>query len=78
MASLGTALTAEHATLLERLGAQSLVLLFDRDEAGLKATLSGLDQVLGAKFRVRATSVPSGKDPADTLLAGTPNCCGRP
>ncbi len=70
VASLGTALTAEHATLLERLGAQSIVLLFDRDEAGLKATLSGLDQVLGAKFRVRATSVPSGKDPADALLAG--------
>ncbi|WP_221089530.1 DNA primase [Deinococcus aquaedulcis] len=70
VASLGTALTAEHAALLERLGAQSLVLLFDRDEAGLKATLSGLDQVVGAKFRVRATSVPSGKDPADTLLAG--------
>ncbi|MFC4638624.1 DNA primase [Deinococcus hohokamensis] len=70
VASLGTALTAEHATLLERLGAQKLTLMFDRDEAGLKATLSGLDQVLGAKFRVRATSVPSGKDPADALLAG--------
>lgn len=70
VASLGTALTAEHATLLERLGAQRLTLMFDRDEAGLKATLSGLDQVLGAKFRVRATSVPSGKDPADALLAG--------
>ncbi|GAA5534923.1 DNA primase [Deinococcus aluminii] len=70
VASLGTALTAEHAALLERLGAQSIALMFDRDEAGLKATLSGLDQVLGAKFRVRATSVPSGKDPADALLAG--------
>ncbi|WP_051935512.1 DNA primase [Deinococcus sp. YIM 77859] len=70
VASLGTALTAEHAALLERLGVGSLVLMFDRDEAGLKATLSGLDQVLGAKFRVRATSVPSGKDPADALLAG--------
>lgn len=70
VASLGTALTAEHATLLERLGAQKLIMMFDRDEAGLKATLSGLDQVLGAKFRVRATSVPSGKDPADALLAG--------
>ena len=70
VASLGTALTAEHATLLERLGAQKLTMMFDRDEAGLKATLSGLDQVLGAKFRVRATSVPSGKDPADALLAG--------
>ncbi len=70
VASLGTALTAEHATLLERLGARSISLMFDRDEAGLKAMLSGLDQVLGAKFRVRATSVPSGKDPADALLAG--------
>ncbi|MDO4246501.1 MAG: DNA primase [Deinococcus sp.] len=70
VASLGTALTAEHATLLERLGAQSIVLMFDQDAAGLKATLAGLDQVIGAKFRVRATSVPSGKDPADALLAG--------
>ncbi|GGL67423.1 DNA primase [Deinococcus aerolatus] len=70
VASLGTALTAEHATLLERLGARSISLMFDHDEAGLKAMLRGLDQVLGAKFRVRATSVPSGKDPADALLAG--------
>ncbi|WP_339093835.1 DNA primase [Deinococcus sp. VB343] len=70
VASLGTALTAEHATLLERLGAQSIVLMFDQDAAGLKATLAGLDQVIGARFRVRATSVPSGKDPADALLAG--------
>ncbi|KEF33322.1 DNA primase [Deinococcus sp. RL] len=70
VASLGTALTAEHAALLERLGVTSLALMFDRDEAGLKATLSGLDQVVGAKFRVRATSVPSGKDPADALFAG--------
>ncbi|MFC6591645.1 DNA primase [Deinococcus lacus] len=70
VASLGTALTAEHAALLERLGARELVLMFDQDEAGLKATLSGLDQVVGARFRVRATSVPSGKDPADALQAG--------
>lgn len=70
VASLGTALTAEHATLLERLGAQSIVLMFDQDGAGLKATLAGLDQTIGARFRVRATSVPSGKDPADALLAG--------
>ena len=70
VASLGTALTAEHAQLLERLGAQSLVLLFDSDQAGLKATLAGLDQVLGSKFRVRATSAPGGKDPADVLQAG--------
>ena len=70
VATLGTALTAEHATLLSRLGVAGLSLMFDRDEAGLKATLSGLDQVLGAKFRVRATSVPNGKDPADAIMSG--------
>lgn len=70
VATLGTALTAEHATLLARLGVSGLSLMFDRDEAGLKATLSGLDQVLGAKFRVRATSVPNGKDPADAIMSG--------
>ena len=70
VATLGTALTAEHATLLSRLGVAGLSLMFERDEAGLKATLSGLDQVLGAKFRVRATSVPNGKDPADAIMSG--------
>ncbi len=69
-ATLGTALTAEHATLLARLDIQKLALMFDRDEAGLKATLSGLDQVVGSKLRVRATRVPSGKDPADAVMAG--------
>ena len=69
-ATLGTALTAEHATLLARLEVQKLALMFDRDEAGLKATLSGLDQVVGSKLRVRATRVPSGKDPADAVMAG--------
>ncbi|WP_424951563.1 DNA primase [Deinococcus sp.] len=70
VATLGTALTAEHATLLSRLGVSGLSLMFDRDEAGLKATLSGLDQVLGSKFRVQATSVPNGKDPADAVMSG--------
>ncbi|GGJ74516.1 DNA primase [Deinococcus aquiradiocola] len=70
VATLGTSLTAEHATLLSRLGVGGLSLMFDRDEAGLKATLSGLDQVLGANFRVRATSVPNGKDPADAIMSG--------
>ncbi|ADV66614.1 DNA primase [Deinococcus maricopensis] len=70
VATLGTALTAEHATLLERQGVRRLALLFDRDEAGQKATLAGLDQVVGARLNVRALSVPNGKDPADAILAG--------
>ena len=70
VATLGTALTAEHATLLSRLGVAGLNLMFDHDQAGLKATLSGLDQVVGSRFRVRACSVPSGKDPADAVMDG--------
>lgn len=71
VASLGTALTAEHSALLQRLGVGEVTLMFDRDEAGLKATLGGLDQTLGATLQVTATSVPTGKDPADALLHGT-------
>ena len=70
VATLGTALTAEHATLLSRLGVAGLSLMFDRDEAGLKATLSGLDQVLGAKFRVRATSVPNASARRTAIMSG--------
>lgn len=70
VATLGTSLTAEHATLLQRQGVRSLALLFDRDAAGQRATLAGLDQVIGARFSVRALTVPDGKDPADTLVAG--------
>ena len=70
VATLGTALTAEHATLLSRLGVGGLSLMFDHDQAGLKATLSGLDQVIGSRFRVRATNVPNGKDPADAVMSG--------
>lgn len=70
VATLGTSLTAEHAALLARMEVRSLSLLFDRDAAGQRATLAGLDQVVGSKFSVRALSVPNGKDPADTLAAG--------
>ncbi len=70
VATLGTALTADHAQLLTRLEIHKLALMFDRDEAGQKATLAGLDQVVGSKLRVRAARVPSGKDPADAVMAG--------
>ncbi|MDR6218978.1 DNA primase [Deinococcus soli (ex Cha et al. 2016)] len=69
-ATLGTALSDGHAALLARQGVRSLALLFDRDEAGQRATLAGLDQVIGARFAVRALSVSGAKDPADVLAAG--------
>lgn len=70
VATLGTSLTAEHGALLARQGIRSVKLMFDQDGAGQKATLSGLDQMLGSKFLISAHRVPSGKDPADALQHG--------
>jgi DNA primase len=70
VASLGTALTQDHAHLLARQGARRLAMMFDNDAAGQRATLSGLDQEIGKLFLVRAVLAPSGKDAADILLAG--------
>jgi DNA primase len=70
VASLGTALTQDHAHLLARQGARRLAMMFDNDPAGQRATLSGLDQEIGKLFLVRAVLPPNGKDAADILLAG--------
>jgi DNA primase len=70
VASLGTALTPDHAHLLVRQGVRKLELLFDNDAAGQRATLAGLDQEIGRMFLVSAVIAPGGKDAADILLAG--------
>lgn len=70
VATLGTALTVGHADALERLDARNLYLAFDADEAGQRATLTGLDQSASRRFLVRAVSVPEGRDPADVVLSG--------
>ena len=70
VATLGTSLTADHTYLLARQGVSKLSLLFDADDAGRKATLSGLDQTLGSQLEVKALTLPNGKDPADAVLAG--------
>lgn len=70
VATLGTAMTAEHGALLARQGVRTVKLMFDQDSAGQKATLAGLDQMLGSKFLISAHQVPSGKDPADALQHG--------
>ncbi len=73
VASLGTALTQDHAHLLARQGTRQLAMMFDNDAAGQRATLSGLDQEIGKLFLVRAVLAPGGKDAADILVAGGKN-----
>ena len=63
VATLGTALTAEHATAIRRLGAQAF-LVFDADEAGRKASLRALEVFLDAGLSPQIVLIPAG-DPDD-------------
>jgi DNA primase len=71
VAALGANLTGEQAEALTRLDAQRVLLAFDADEAGQRAVLAGLEQSVGRRFLVQAVRLPSGKDPADAVLAGS-------
>ena len=62
VASQGTAFTEEHVRILKRY-ADSVVLVFDRDAAGLKATKRTARLFLEAGVSVRAASLPEGEDP---------------
>lgn len=67
VATLGTALTADHVRLLSRY-VDSVLLVFDSDEAGQKAADASLSLFLTEKLDVRLAHVPEGKDPADFLV----------
>jgi DNA primase len=66
VATCGTALTAEHARDLRR-RTREVVLLFDGDDAGRRATRAALEALLPAGLRVRDAQLPAGDDP-DTHL----------
>ncbi len=66
VAPLGTSLTAEQAGLLRRF-APSATLLYDSDQAGLRATFRAGDELLRHGTRVRVATMPTGEDP-DTLV----------
>jgi DNA primase len=71
VAPLGTALTEEQVGLLRRL-VPEVVLLYDGDDAGRKASMKALDSLIGlmnADVGVRIIALPPGQDP-DGMLAG--------
>ena len=63
----GTALTVEHLNLIKRL-TEKIIMAFDKDEAGARASSKGIDMALAEGFEVRIAVSPSGKDPADAVL----------
>src|SRR5262245_46080532 len=66
VATLGTALTAEHIQVLRRF-ATKVVLLFDPDQAGVRAALRGLDLFVNSGLGVKVVTLPTGEDP-DTYV----------
>lgn len=68
VATLGTALTPEHARLLRRY-VDTVTLVFDSDEAGHRAADRSLPVFISEKLDVRLSHVPKGKDPADLLVS---------
>lgn len=66
VASLGTSMTEDQARLLKRWG-DEVVVLYDSDPAGQKATDRAVEILQGEGLRVRVALMPEGEDP-DTLL----------
>jgi DNA primase len=62
VAPQGTAFTGDHARVLKRY-VEEIVLCFDSDEAGQKATVRSLDHLLGCGLAVRVAVVPAPHDP---------------
>ncbi len=69
VAPLGTALTPEQAKLLGRY-ATRVVLLFDSDEAGLRATFRAGDTLLEAGLHPAVVTLPPDEDPDTVVRAG--------
>src|SRR5437763_8629380 len=66
VAPLGTSLTPDQAQLLAR-HAPAVTLLYDSDDAGLRATFRAGDELLRQGLRVSVATLPPGEDP-DTLV----------
>jgi DNA primase len=66
VAPLGTGLTDDQAALLQR-HTPHVILLYDSDDPGLRATFRAGDVLLRHKLRVSVATLPEGEDP-DTLV----------
>lgn len=64
VATSGTALTEDHLRLIKRL-TDNLVLAFDFDLAGFKASWRAINMARGLGLNVKIAKLPKGMDPAD-------------
>lgn len=62
VASSGTALTKEQIRLIKRF-TPNVTILYDGDEAGIKASFRGIDMILEEGMNVKVVMLPEGEDP---------------
>ena len=62
VANSGTALAEEQIRLLHRF-TSNITLLYDGDEAGIKASIRGIDMLLSEGMNVKVLLLPNGEDP---------------
>ncbi|MEI6296175.1 MAG: DNA primase [bacterium] len=62
----GTALTEEHLSIINRL-AEKMIMAFDGDSAGLKASARAINLALSMGIEVRLANLPDQLDPADVV-----------
>lgn len=68
VASSGTALTSQQIRLIKRFS-KNITVIFDGDEAGIKASLRGIDLILEEDLNVKVLLLPDGEDP-DSFAKG--------
>lgn len=76
LASLGTALADDHARLLKR-WCKRVVVLYDQDPAGIKASERACDVIEGAGLLARVAVLPGGDDPDSALTKHGPAAVRR-
>lgn len=62
IAPLGTSVTSGHLKLLKRF-TDNILIIFDSDQAGIKATMRSIESILQNGFQVKIGALPSGFDP---------------
>ncbi len=72
VATLGTALTTEQAMLIKRY-ADEVVICYDADEAGQKATARAIPILRKAGLLIRIINIPNGKDPDEFIKSKGPD-----
>lgn len=67
IASLGTALTANHANLLSRLGKKEVILSYDSDKAGQNATSKAINLFANVGLHAKVLKIEGAKDPDEFI-----------